>query len=377
MEGLIDLIPRLHGELFRARRNEARQLEQALTSHQVIGVHGEPEVGVTSLLNDVVRRMGKQVIRLDLVGAYSDDYLTWVLARELAKVIVPDPTTRSLATLGDGLRPSHATGAIRDLRNRLGTLAELAFAPAPNPDLGVDLGDTLNALTNIAHGHIDLAIWVDHLQEPGLTSRHPVNVDRLLWQIRAIQQQVDLQVILSGNRSASRMAHEAQRAFYGDGEWITIQRPTVRAWHQVAAAVLPQISAAWTAMLIDLTDGHPATTLGALASQVLRPADDPQALWSEFVALQVGLTARSMQHARSLHRLGGELLERIARGEGPYQERLGLPAKDILKVVDRLHHAGLIWQPAPRRWKVTNPVVAVHLRGTSFTPSPAVPFADH
>lgn len=368
MEGLTEIVPRLHAALFAARADEARQIEQALTSHQVIGVHGDPEIGVTALLSDVIAAMGKPVIRLDLAGAYSDDHLAWTLAHQLARVLV-DPVELSLAGLGEGLRPMHATHAVRELHTQLGDVAELALSAAPDPTLGVGLADAFAALQRVAQGRVDLAVWVDHLQEPGLTSRHPVDVDALLWRIRAVQQQVDLQVILSANRSASRLAYEPQRAFYGDGEWITLRRPTDQVWQTVARTVHPDVTPGWMSSLVAMTERHPATTLSALATHQLRPVSDPRELWGQLVSLQAGLTPRSLQHARSLHRLGGELLERIADGEGPYQPRFGLPSKDITKIIDRLHHAGLIWQPAPRTWRITNPIVGAQLRGGSFMPT--------
>jgi hypothetical protein len=120
----------------------------------------------------------------------------------------------------------------------------------------------------------------------------------------------------------------------------------------------------WLRDLTEMTEQHPATTLLALALRATgKAASSPLALWQDMLPLDDGHTGRAVQHARSLHRLGGRILEQIAHGIGPYEDAARGSVQDINRAVRRLHQAGLIFQPKPRTWDVTNPLVAARLRG--------------
>lgn len=77
-----------------------------------------------------------------------------------------------------------------------------------------------------------------------------------------------------------------------------------------------------------------------------------------------GVAARAVQHARSLHRLGGQVLVQVARGQRPYAstQRGTASTQEISKVLARLRLAGLIRRTD--RWDVVNPLVAIRARGT-------------
>jgi len=208
-------------------------------------------------------------------------------------------------------------------------------------------------------------LWVDTLQAPMVVSRHQVDVNDLLWNVRAIRHQIELPVIVSGSRVASKVAHNPDGAFYGDGAWVTLSRPGTDVWVEVARVLNPAPSPGWVRQLADITHGHPQATLLALAlSTTLGTGRSSLELWQAMLSLDAGHTARAMQHARSLHRLGGDMLSNLAHGLGPYEgARTKAAQMERQRAVRGLHEGGLITQPRPRAWEITNPLVAGRLRG--------------
>jgi hypothetical protein len=89
----------------------------------------------------------------------------------------------------------------------------------------------------------------------------------------------------------------------------------------------------------------------------------------ELAARDDGLAARAVEHARTLHRLGGQVLTQIAVGQRPYAaaQRGTAPSQEIGKVLNRLRLAGLL-RHSTDGWAVLNPLVAIQLRGTVREP---------
>lgn len=350
---------RLAATLTHARTDDLERIRDGLRLGGVVGVHGEAEVGVTSLVAAVVRSSNSPCIRVDLDTATSEGDIAWQLARGLARLTL-DPTALSLALLPDGLRPASADRAFVRFASQVGLeVADLARADDAPEDASVD--PVLSALADLPSDRALPWLWIDHLGAPLVPSRHPLAVDELLWNVRALQQRRDAVVLLSGRRSATPVAFDANGAFHGDGLWVAVERPTFAVWSETVDDPAPR----WLWELLELTRGHPATMLLGVAlrkSGTLRDAS-PRETWDFLLGLDDGLLARAFDHARSLHRLGGETLERIARGLGPYEDA-GTTArrKEVNRAVRRLHDTGLITQPRPRTWEITNPLIDGRLR---------------
>jgi hypothetical protein len=76
-----------------------------------------------------------------------------------------------------------------------------------------------------------------------------------------------------------------------------------------------------------------------------------------------GHTARALEHARTLHRLGAQVLVEIAHGRKPYgQPGLGSRPQEINRALQRLHSAGLPTNHGHGAWSVTNPLLAMRTR---------------
>jgi hypothetical protein len=362
---LREAIPHLKDALSDARREDLARLDDGLREFGVTGVQGEAEVGITSLLATAIRRSGQESVRVDLDGASSEIDVAWLLARGMATCAV-GPANLSLLHSPESLRPLSAQRAFIDFANRAGQrIARFAFADQPEGDVGI--AETLSTFPDLfAQASIPPPIWIDHLETPGLTPRHPVDVRALLWNVRALRQRMEFPIVISGHRTATPAAYDQSGAFHGDGTWITIGRPGIEVWLAVAKslgeAAPPPV---WVSEMFEHARGHPATMLLSLALFVTldhRPASE---LWLLMLSLDDGHLNRALMHARTLHRLGGPVFEQIAQELGPYSEPR-VPIKEIHRAVQRLHEAGLITQPRPRTWEVTNPLIGERLRRNSW-----------
>lgn len=364
MVGLIQSIPRLKQALTHARNGDLLRIDESLRRFGVTGVLGEGEVGITSLIEATLRNSAQPVIRIDLLSATNDQDVAWLIAQDLARGVIGFPGF-SLLQLPEGLRPNSAQQAFVRFANQVGErLAHFALAGSATDD--VTVSEALEGVHVVYEQHVlPPALWIDHLETPALTPRHPLDVGRLLWNVRALAQRMEVPIVLSGHQTTAPLAFGKSGAFHGDGVVVTIGRPGSDVWWTVADALGPSAPPrTWISEMVELTHAHPATMLLAFAmlSDLTDHAHTPLELWQLMLSLDDGHTARAVQHARTLHRLGARILEQIAGGEGPYTHSSGTNVKEIHRAVRRLHEAALITQPRPRVWQVTNPLVAGRLR---------------
>ncbi|MCA1678123.1 MAG: hypothetical protein LC777_03830 [Actinobacteria bacterium] len=365
---LDELIPLCHRALTHARQDVHEQIAEALVEAGVVGVSGEPEVGCTTVVSSVVRSR-HDAVRVDLDGVSGPGDIAWLVARGLAAIIAGPPHLSLLQGPAE-FRSASTRRALLDLQEQLGmTLTDIALSDGPpDKDSSELLAEALGAVEHLASMR-PLLVWVDHLEAPGLTPRHPVKVRELLWQLRAIRQRLPLSVLVSCRTPAVELAADRRAAFFGDGLWVTIKRPTVDVWEQVARDLARLgargISTRFVNDLFQLAEGHPATMMLGLCERSVSGGStgSAQRLMLRMASRDDGHTARAMQHARTLHRLGSQVLVEVAHGRKPYRQALGSRPQETNRALKRLHLAGLLTQPEPRRWKVTNPLVALRIRG--------------
>jgi hypothetical protein len=364
MAPLTDTIPRLKRALSDARASDVARIDEGLLRFGLTGVHGEPEVGTTSVVETALRRSAQPSIRVDLDGTTSEADVAWLIARGIARLHMGAPALSLLAA--PAIAPTSARRSFVQFREQVGgRLAD--FAVAEQPTEVVSVPEALDSIAKLwGQAANPPVLWIDHLQAPALVVRHPVDVDALLWNIRSLQQKTELPIVLSGNTAVTELAYGNSRAFYGDGVWVTLDRPRIDAWLRVAGQLGEDApSREWTREMADITSCHPGTMLLAfgLRSQFPERAHSPLDLWHLMLSLDDGHVARAIQHSRSLHRLGGYVLERLAYGIGPY-ERAQTKAErnERGRAARRLHEAGLITRTRPRTWVVTNPLLGGRLR---------------
>jgi hypothetical protein len=200
-----------------------------------------------------------------------------------------------------------------------------------------------------------------------LTPRHPLQLQRLLWGLRElVQRGPSLRVVISARAALEDDLIGSRAPFHQQGTWVRMAPPAPAAWVGIAeelAAGNP-MPLDEVAVLARLAGGHPRTMLLALAHY--RIAErwrrlSARALFDE-LALREGQSARrALDQARTLHRLGGQVLQQVARGERPYAaaQRGTASPQEIRKVLDRLRLAGLLSRN--EGWTVTDPLLTLHL----------------
>lgn len=350
------------------RAPEAQEIADALRAQRVLGLLGEAEVGKTETLRQAVAHIGCKPLYLDLTWAASDEHLAFLLARQIAEAVIRPDQLRAL----NALHPISA-----QLERRRDRLAEI---------LGGGLDEALRAWPSGRYGwpaaleslealadQQQTLLWVDHLEAPRLTFRHPLKAGPLLWSLGELVERVGgLRLLISGREAARSDAIGPRAAFQGRGEWLQMQAPDASDWLLVAQRLGVHAGAA--SELARLTGGHVRTMLLALTMAAGATASgqspDAEDVLLTLAAQQDGLASRTMEHARSLHRLGAQVLTQAALGQRPYAnaQRGSTTTQDLSKALKRLRLAGLLRHE--QRWTVVNPLVAMRLRGALPSESP-------
>lgn len=353
-----------HAALADRRAPEAEQIANAIREQRVLGVLGEAEVGKTQTVRQALMALGDEahIVYLDLDAAASDEHVGFLLAKQVARAMLPGADL-SLLSVG-ALVPARVERRRLALAQVLGIEGmEEALREWPSGDY--DSASGLRGVEAIA-GQRDVVVWVDHVEAPRLTPRHPVDVGRLLWGMRELsQRQQRIRLVVSGREAGVDMLTGSRAAFHQQGRWMYLDAPRSSIWREVAQAVevLPRTAQELAA----LTGGHPQTVLLALATAKMAPtgkASRAEDLLRELAAHNDGQVAYAFEYARSLHRLGGQVLLQIARAQRPYAaaQRGRASTQEISKVLSRLRLAGLIRRVD--RWSLVNPLVAIRVRGT-------------
>lgn len=357
-----------HAALAASRAGEAQRIADTLREQRVVGVLGEAEVGKTHTIRQALTVLGGDVsvLYLDLDGAAGDGHIGFLLAKQVARALLRGADL-SLLSVGV-LVPARVERRRLELAEILG-LEGMEEALREWPSGGYSSAAALHGVEALA-GQRDLILWIDHVEAPQLTPRHPVQTDRLLWGIRELSQRRErMRVVVSAREGMEDRLVGQQAAFHQHGQWLSLNVPTPVMWAEAADQL--GISTRTARELAVLTGGHPQTMLLALVTLKLADGGWPshaEDVLGELVAHDDGLAARAVQHARSLHRLGGQVLIQVARAQRPYgvAQRGSSTPQEISKVLARLRLAGLLRRTD--RWAIVNPLVAIKARGTVSEP---------
>jgi len=342
------------------------QIRRTLTRSDVVGLHGPAHVGKSTLLRRLFHAQdapwGRPVL-VDLDGAYSVAQLHWIILRGLARSIADPIAFSHITSLDRSAWPSAARRDALAISRELGELAPVALESRGAPSgFQTTTGEVLDVLGRMSRTRT-LSLVVEHLEAPAITARHPVDASELLWQIRGVAQRRELlQVVITARSPAVEIATGRHGAFHGDGHWIGLTAPDQAQWMQVFE-LLGNADSGGLRTCVGLTAGHVPTMIRLLADSRSRTPDGAGRAFEDLTVQSIPYAARCVEQARSLHRLGGVLLVHLAHADRPYAAVPSARPKDIGRALDMLAHAGLIHQPAPRRWRVTDPLVAHALRG--------------
>lgn len=346
--------------LAEARAPEAESLAEAMRSSRVVGVLGEAEVGKTETIKQALRSPTAALLTLDLDGIAGDGQLAFLILKQIAAAFLGPP---GFSVLSVGTLVPTSIEAERVQLSRLIGVDGLEEALRDWPSGTFSLPKALSAIENLAVER-DTIVWLDHVESPALTPRHPLDVDALLWGLRSMsQRQERLRLVVSARGAFHTEILGPERAFFEQGRWIDLDNPPAPIWGQVGEHLGLPVGP--TRELAALAGGHPATMLRGLAVAAdAGPELAGREIFRDLAATSHPLAARSVQHARSLHRLGAQVLDQLARGLRPYAEsqRGGSPPQEIRRVLGRLRLAGLI-RHDPGGWSVVDPLVGAVLSG--------------
>ncbi len=358
--------------LTQARYEDLASIRAGIEQSGLAVISGEAGVGKTELLSYLGRGIERQhmlVVRVDLDGAASVTHLAWHWLRALARALTPPIVLSQLVALPQDMWPSAARRAALMLDDTLGPgRSSIALADVPPDSHGrrddFDLVEDAIALTRKlteSRGQ-PLLLMIDHLEAPLLTPRHPVELGALLWSVRSIAQTTpQLRVVLAGRPGLERELTAEHAAFYQDGRRVKLGRPGPEVWWRL----LPSWAAQVLDALMTLTEGHVPTVLAMLdgLDDESPTAPNLRERFAVLAATQGQHAARCVRHARTLDRLGGEVLLAIARGRGPYTGTGYGHPRDAQRAVNRMRLAGLVDHNPVGRWRVTDALVGHQLRG--------------
>lgn len=357
--------PITHDELWQIlddyREHEAMRIGEQLSNRRFVGLRGDAGVGKTRLLRRVlVRRQMRNIGHVgavDLDGAWGVGRTAWLFFHAAATALVgPMAMSHLVAGLDEGLMPARSRRARFDIFN---LLADERLVDAVLNRTTLEDDETLLPQAINVFGQLeDTVLAIDHLEAPGLPPRHPVDLDHLLWQIRSVHQRnPTLRVCLCGRSEAADHVRSEDAAFYNDGIWLTITPPGADVWQHVARAAWRKPNNRRLESILELTEGQPASTIALLARDTSISIADVIAQTTDAFATTAD---RTVQHARSLHRLGAHLLMVIARNERPYSAVPGGRA-EVTRALAALRAAGLVSKRGRGEWRLTEPLVAIAL----------------
>jgi DNA-binding CsgD family transcriptional regulator/energy-coupling factor transporter ATP-binding protein EcfA2 len=368
-------------QLTKARSAAVERVVQTSQEQRFTGIVGEAGVGKSALLNAAMHRLQDScaVLRLDLDEAWSPNRLAWRWARELARAVAGDVAVSHLDALSPEMWPTSTRNALLRLSDSIGhDLARLAEASAPPRGIGKSI-----ALEGPIRGTLALAerqrvlLVIDHLEAPRAAGLSTPDSEEILWRLRARGQYAPhLHILVCARPPAQDLAAGPDAPYRLDGRWLTIDPPSPLEFSSITSLDAHTIEAVHAR-----TSGHPRATVEVLEEfDAVVPAGGERpaiaTLVSRIATRHVGLASQAMQHARSVHRIGGHLLLAVARGTGPYQATRELDAAQISDAMIRLHMNGLVRRAGPREWATADPRVKWCLAGTAPVSPPVAWQAD-
>ena len=347
------------------RADEAKRINQQIDQRRFVGLEGEAGVGKSMVLRRVLAsryveaRSRPGVVDLD--GAWGIGRTAWLFFHAAAEAIAGPVALSHLEALDEGLMPSSSRRAGFTIHKLLGS--EIADAVLHGSTLKDDRS-LLTQAVDVFEEIVDVVLVIDHLEAPSRSPRHPVDIEQLLWQLRSVHQRNgSMRICLCGRREAAEDARRESAAFYSDGIWLTITPPTKDVWQYVARAAWPTLELdtlrGRVEQILKLTHGQPASTIAVLTQDVdLTPLEAEHRAAEEFT----GAAQASLEHARSLHRLGAHLFYEIAQGQRPYSAVPG-GKTEVTRALSALRAAGLLVSHGRGRWRLTEPLIGPALLG--------------
>jgi DNA-binding CsgD family transcriptional regulator len=353
--------------LTQARAAAVDRIVQSLQEQGFVGLVGEADVGKTALLAAAVDRLRQSawtVVHLDLDGAWSPNRLAWRWARELVRAVTGPTVLSHVDALDPGMWPEATRKALLHLPEQVGyevaTLAE-ARQPARGVGRSSALDALISATLNLANDTA-LILVIDHLETPKAAGLSSPDASELLWRLRSRGQYLrNLHVAVCTRPPAQDIASGPQAAYHMDGRWLTLDVPSVANFSEAT-----EWDESIVNIIVNRTGGHPRATmevLDELPRQIPAKRSVIDATVGRIAERHIDNARRCLQHARSIHRLGGHLFLAVAQSRGPYEATPEIESSEVSQAMTRLHLNGLVRRMGTREWAPADPRVQWVLGG--------------
>jgi hypothetical protein len=268
------------------------------------------------------------------------------------------------------------TSAVVRSKAQLGEELEIAFQPglaARDPERYLDYALALPARIARADGR-PVIVFFDEFQEIAGPHRPYGDADALTKRMRAIFQRSEgVSYLFAGSidhlmRDLFLPGHRALAQFGSFHELRPIDADSwVRGLRERFAADDCEADSLALARLVELGELHPRATM------LIAQKTHLTAVLLDVRAIDVGLVEQgylaalqgdrpsheqTVERIRQLHRLGLEVVRRVARGEPPYPN---LPRGAVRRALEELRGAAIIESRGRGDWQITNPLLRRYL----------------
>jgi hypothetical protein len=354
--------------LLRSRTPEFEEIARRIRDGRAVAVVGEHGVGKTRLVGAASAGLwaeaGIRVARLDLRACTSETRLAWNWMRALAGAVAGPVGTSHIAALPQSMWPGTTRAAAVGIRRLLRERTDWAAAPSPGR---LSEAEAREALIAAARATVRCAqdaetvVVVDHVEAPMAAPRETVDLDGLLWNLRGASQETDALHVALVSHPADLDRVAGPRAAYAGAPVITVSRPAADTWRDAVADSGQLLGVVGD--VLQYTAGHIPSTVLLLHVLAAAPGTTAGSAFDALAVTQVEHARRCVQHAATLHRLGAQLLETVARRAAPYGENSDARPRDLSKALRALWRGGLLTHPGRGRWEVADPLVAHIIRG--------------
>jgi uncharacterized protein len=363
------------------RREDVREVATTLLGGANVVIAGPRRTGKTSVCDAAmgeVEKHGCYVVSIDLFRiASAAEFAEVLVARTISNRSGLRRLVHQARRAGRVIADAAGTSAVVKSKAQLGEELEIAFQPglaARDPERYLDYALALPGQIAKADGK-SVVVFFDEFQEVAGAKQPYGDPDQLTKRMRAIFQRSDeVNYLFAGSiehlmRDLFTPTHRALSQFGGFHELRPIDAESwMEGLRERFEADDCDVAVGALERLVELGELHPrATMLIAQKAHLSAVLLDTHLIDASVVeqgylaALQSDRPSheQTIERIRRLHKLGLEIVRRVARSESVYA---GLSRGAVRRALEELRDAAIIESYGRGDWRVTNPLFRRYLR---------------